>query len=184
MNGIARRLTQTRVVLAVLSAAAATLVLTAPPALATGTHSGLDYVYGANPWTDDWNNEGDLSTSTNTSSNATCMWQKILWSDGYLAASGIDGVFGENTKAATKAWQRAFIGPNDGDGIVGEKTFAQAATYLYYESGTDAAGYSLTLSYDGVVSNLVIGRDEQGRYTFRDGDNSLRLAGYNYRTCS
>ena len=75
--------------------AAATLALGTTPAAASGTYSGLAYVYGADSYTDDWGNEGILSTGTNTNSNATCLWQKILWADGFLdSAADIDGKFG------------------------------------------------------------------------------------------
>ncbi|WP_030843357.1 hypothetical protein [Streptomyces hygroscopicus] len=50
---------------------AATLGLSASPASASGTYSGLAYVYGADVFSDDWNDEGILSTGSNASSNAT-----------------------------------------------------------------------------------------------------------------
>ncbi|MDX3712294.1 peptidoglycan-binding domain-containing protein [Streptomyces europaeiscabiei] len=163
--------------------AAATLALGTTPAAASGTYSGLAYVYGADTYTDDWGNEGVLSTSTNTNSNATCLWQKILWADGFLSsASDIDGRFGSDTKAATEDLQRYFaLGV---DGSVGQETFGHMDKWLYFVSGSTADGSTANLRYDGIAHDFALSRNADGNYAFTDGDGTTRLAGYNYRTCS
>lgn len=156
---------------------AATLALSVSPASASGTYSGLAYVYGAGTYEDDWGNEGDLSTGTNTSSNATCLWQKILWADGYLASSDIDGVFGEDTKTATRKWQEYWYLPSDG--VVGKNTFQKAGSFLWDGNNDGAVD-----TYIGGKHTINVTRDSEGRYNFYDGDGVKRLAGYDYRTCS
>jgi hypothetical protein len=156
---------------------AATLALSASPASASGTHSGRAYVFGAAVFDDDWGDEGDLSTGTHTSSNATCLWQKILWADGYLASSDIDGIFGGDTKTATQAWQNYWSLPSDG--VVGKNTFARAGLFLWDGDKNDAVD-----TYIGQRYKINISRDSEGRYNFYDGDGIKRLAGYDYRTCS
>ena len=105
---------------------AATLALSTSPASASGTYSGRAYVYGAGDWYDDWTDEGILSMATNTESNATCLWQKILWADGYLPyTSDIDGDFGQTTAWATVNWQVRLKLENI-DVVVGKETFKAA----------------------------------------------------------
>ncbi|KOU61535.1 hypothetical protein ADK57_27685 [Streptomyces sp. MMG1533] len=164
---------------------AATLALSTSPASANGTYSGLAYVYGAGTYVDDWANEGDLSTGVNTSSNATCLWQKVLWAEGAIEQDGtpfdaadIDGVFGENTKTATK-WYQAKYGLTS-DGVVGKDTFGQAGVWGL----RDYTGDGAVETYHGDRYDINVTRDSEGRYNFYDGDGNARLAGYNYRTCS
>jgi len=159
----------------------AALVLTAAPAQANGTYSGRAYIYGGGPTRGDWGDEGDLSTSTNTYSNATCMWQKILWADGLLSASDIDGVFGSKTKAKTLYWQE-MNELSSLDGIAGKETWGAADDDLY-ELSQDSDG-NITLEYEGVYHQPKFIRDFDGNYSFKDGTETSRLAGYNYRTCS
>jgi peptidoglycan hydrolase-like protein with peptidoglycan-binding domain len=164
---------------------AATLALSASPASASGSYSSRAYVYGAGVFTDDWNDEGKLSTSDNTSSNATCLWQKILWADGSIEADGttfdaadIDGIFGENTKTATKNWQTS-----EGltsDGVVKKEDFADAEQWGLLDVNDDGA----VDTYNGGRYGISVTRDSEGRYNFYDGDGIKRLAGYDYRTCS
>ncbi|WP_165986710.1 peptidoglycan-binding protein [Streptomyces sp. YIM 98790] len=161
----------------------ATLALSTSPAAASGDYSGRAYVFGAGSFTDDWGDEGLLSTSSHTYSNATCLWQKILWADGYLnSTADIDGIFGAKTRNATVALQRDF-GLGD-DGVVGKETFGWADRWLVYESGSTTSGSTLKLTYVGLVRNITITRDASGRHGFYDGDGNRRLAGYNYRTCA
>ncbi|MDQ1041885.1 peptidoglycan-binding protein [Streptomyces sp. V4I2] len=165
---------------------AVTLALSTSPASASGTYSGRAYVYGGGDWVGDWGDEGILSTSTNTSSNATCLWQKILWADLAIEtdgttfdASDIDGHFGSNTKAATKDWQNRHH--LDDDGSVGKDTFGKAGTYLedHYDPGDTAVD-----TYMGTWDNFSVSRDSDGRYHFEDGDGNARIAGYDYLTCT
>jgi hypothetical protein len=162
---------------AVSALTVATLALSTSPASANGTYSGLAYVQGSGTFTDDWGDEGILSTSVNASSNATCLWQKILWADGKLIAADIDGVFGTNTVNATKVWQGAYGVPSDG--VVGKATFGEADAHLEDSNGDGAVD-----TYHGSLYNISITRDSNNRYSFYDADGNTRLAGYNYRTCS
>ncbi|MDL5198909.1 peptidoglycan-binding domain-containing protein [Streptomyces sp. ALI-76-A] len=164
----------------------ATLTLSTSPASASGTYSGRAYIYGAGNWVGDWGDEGILSTSTNASSNATCLWQKILWADLATETNGtpfdaadIDGHFGANTKAATKDWQARY--DLEADGSVGKETWAEAGTNLedHYDPGDTAVD-----TYRGIWDNLNLTRDSDGRYHFEDGDDNARIAGYDYLTCT
>ncbi|MEV0495638.1 peptidoglycan-binding domain-containing protein [Streptomyces atratus] len=166
--------------------AAAVLAAGTTPAAASGTFSGLAYVYGAGTFGDDWNNEGVLSTSTHAYSNATCLWQKILWADGKIASSSdIDGIFGTQTYNATKAWQQSY---GDGlltvDGVVGKGTFGRAGGWVGWTGGSEAAGQTLNLIYVGTAHRFDLKRDTDGNYQFVDGDGAWRKAGYDYRSCS
>jgi peptidoglycan hydrolase-like protein with peptidoglycan-binding domain len=157
--------------------AAVTLVLSASPASASNSYNGRAYVYGADAWHDDWYDEGILSTSSNTSSNATCLWQKILWADGLISSSAIDGVFGSGTRTATETWQAQRSQPVDG--VVGKDTF-KFASYNAADWDLDGA----VDHYNGAKYPINMTRDSAGRYNFYDGDGNARLAGYDYRTCS
>ncbi|MFD1663548.1 peptidoglycan-binding protein [Streptomyces caeni] len=157
---------------------AAVLAVGTSPAAASGTYSGRPYVYGAGDFSNDWGDEGILSTSTHTYSNATCLWQKILWADGFLGSrSDVDGIFGSATRDATRAWQR-YHGLSD-DGVVGKATFGVADGGLRDWDGNGALD-----TFDGYRWNFSVWRDSKGRYGFNDGYDNKRLAGYDYRTCS
>ena len=56
--------------------AAATLALGTTPAAASGTYSGLAYVYGADTYIDDWGNEGILSTGVGFTAVLAAWWLK------------------------------------------------------------------------------------------------------------
>ncbi|CAM5506352.1 peptidoglycan-binding domain-containing protein [Streptomyces canus] len=159
---------------------AGVLALSATPASASGSYSGLAYVYGGGVFADDWDNEGIVDTSHNKQSNATCLWQKILWADGELAASGIDGDFGSNTAAATARWQTKFQVPSDGS--AGQQTWTAAGNWLRNSSWLPDG--STVAHYIGTSHSLDLTRDSDGYYHFTDGDGNGRIAGYNYRTCS
>ncbi|MET8420865.1 peptidoglycan-binding domain-containing protein [Streptomyces sp. NPDC079189] len=169
--------------------AAALLAVSTTPAAASGTYTGLAYVYGDGAYQDDWNTEGILQRDIHASSNATCLWQAILWADGKLASSSdIDGVFGDKTYNATRAWQQ-YENDRQGaglevDGSVGKGTFTWAGTYISFLSGSTGAGQTLNLRYVGWERNITMRRLGDGNYEFVDGDGAWRKAGYNYRTCS
>ena len=38
---------------------------------------------------------------------------------------GVDGIFGRNTEAAIQCFQVAYMGANEGDGVVGQRTWAK-----------------------------------------------------------
>ena len=163
---------------------AATLALSTTPASASGNYSGLDYIYGAGTYTDDWGDEGVTDTTHNTSSNATCMWQQILWADGYLTSTAeIDGIFGSRTATATANWQRHFMGAASADGSAGKNTWGNADNRLSYMSGSEASGQFLVVAYNGRYRSFTLARDEDGKYRFGDGTGDWWFAGYNYRTC-
>jgi hypothetical protein len=169
-----------RAVGGVAAAVTAAVVLSAAPASASGDYSGLSMVAGSGGFHDDWNDEGRLSTSRHASSNATCLWQKVLWADGKLGWNDIDGVFGPGTHAATIEWQRRWVGADAGDGVVGKATFTAAGKYL---ADTDFDGSVDT--YIGTEGrSFLVSRTADGDYSFYDRNGEKRLAGYNYRTCS
>ncbi|MDH2389622.1 peptidoglycan-binding domain-containing protein [Streptomyces sp. HNM0663] len=107
--------------------------------------------------TNDWGDEGLLSTTSYNHSNLAGWWQQILYSDGYLEAGSQDCWFGPKTEAATKAWQRdhGLVA----DGIVGPNTWGKADDKLYWNS---SRGY---IQYRGdKYTRGPIYRDSQGRY--------------------
>jgi hypothetical protein len=164
----------------VLTAAVAALAiggLTAAPASASGTYSGLPYIQGAGDFHDDFGDEGVLSISTHTYSNATCLWQKVLWADGLLSWEDIDGIFGQKTHDATRVFQVVYTPNEPDDGSVGRKTFSAAWGLK------DIDGDKTVDRYDGFEHDFTIWQDGDGRYGFYD-DGVKRSAGYNYRTCS
>ncbi|MFF3257291.1 peptidoglycan-binding protein [Actinacidiphila glaucinigra] len=160
---------------------AAVLAMSTTPAAANGTYSGLEYVYGAGAWSDDWGNEGVVDTNTNRTSNATCLWQMVLWANGYLSSnSDIDGDFGSGTKTATANWQSA--SGLTADGSAGKASWSHAAGRINYSSGTES---DLYLTYVGSAGrSFILHRFPDGVYQFVDADGASRNAGYNYRTCS
>ncbi|WP_329036517.1 hypothetical protein [Streptomyces sp. NBC_01725] len=41
----------------------------------------------------------------------------------------------------------------------------------------------MSVTYDGNRYSFSVIRNSEGKYSFRDGDNKWRVAGYKYRTC-
>ncbi|QXE35780.1 peptidoglycan-binding protein [Streptomyces sp. GMY02] len=164
---------------------------TVPVALAVVTALGLNvamttsasanindgYISGSGAFADDWDDEGTLARGyPGTYSNATCLWQKVLYADGYLLNSEVDGVFGTTTEAATSNWQRARgLEP---DGIVGKLTFAKAGDKL-----RDLTGDGKVETYDGSSVDITVVRNSSGRYEFSEGI-STHVASYTSRTCA
>jgi peptidoglycan hydrolase-like protein with peptidoglycan-binding domain len=159
-----------KAVVTVVALTAAVLGLSASPAVADGDISKRAYVH-EDEW---WSDEGNLNMSHNAYTNATCLWQKILWADDYLDNAGIDGIFGDDTAAATMRWKRD-NGLNK-DTQVGVRAFELAGSLIYVDS-------SGGLRYDGLVHDPVITINGAGQFGFYD-DGVHRLASYNYRTCS
>lgn len=164
---------------------------TLPVALAAVTALGLDicvatsasanindgYVSGSGAFADDWDDEGTLAKGyPATYSNATCLWQKVLYADGYLSTSEIDGVFGSTTDAATYTWQ--YDRGLEADGIVGKKTFAKAGNRL-----RDQTGDGQVDTYAGSRYDITMVRNSSGRYAFSEGA-ATHVASYTKRTCS
>jgi hypothetical protein len=158
------------VVVAALTAAV--LGLSTTPAAAVGDYSGLAYVHMERVWSD----EGRLSVNDHANSNATCLWQKILWADGYLGNAAITGVFDEATREATIAWQEEWAPGQAANGIAGSGTFAAADTWLNYY-GTPGS-----YAYEGSAHRAWLTVDDSGRFGFYD-DGVHRAAGYDYRSC-
>ncbi|MFD7684845.1 peptidoglycan-binding protein [Streptomyces sp. NPDC059781] len=164
---------------------------TVPVALAAVTALGLDisaatsasanindgYVSGSGAFADDWDDEGTLAQGyPGTYSNATCLWQKVLYADGYLSTSEVDGVFGSTTHAATYTWQ--YDRGLEADGIVGKKTFTRAGNRL-----RDQTGDGKVDTYAGSRYDITVVRNSSGRYAFSEGA-ATHVASYTSRTCS
>lgn len=159
----------------------------ATPAAASGSYSGRAYVYGAGVVSDDFDDEGAVNVSTHRLSNATCLWQTILWANGYLPASGIDGAFGDQTDAATRNFQR-----DKGlavDGSAGKNTWTKAGDRL---SQQDVQNGWVYIVFDGVTGSrseysshdFVLQRSPDGNYRFYPPAGGPYWAAYNSRTCS
>lgn len=123
----------------ILSAAAATglaVVALTGPAQAADSSTVVD---GSGAVTDDWGDNFDelghslcdgCAHSSNT--DLVLMWQTVLFAEGLLPKSGLDGDFGPTTASATRAWQRRF-GLGD-DGMVGDATWGAADDRLRWNS--------------------------------------------------
>ncbi|MCX5526056.1 peptidoglycan-binding protein [Streptomyces bobili] len=151
--------------------AACALAVSASPASASAS-SG--FINGGATYTDDFGDEGLLSTSSYSNSSATCLWQQILWAEGANESDGTDfdladadGMFGSNTQHATKRLQVTWglaDSFNDADGKVGTNTFGYADSKLRFASGSTASGEYLRVRYDGAVRDLDFLRTQEGRY--------------------
>jgi len=164
----------------VAALAAGVLAVSATPAAAVGTYSGLPYVSGGGDYSDDFGDEGILRLGGK--SNAVCMWQRILWSFDYLQESDIDGAFGPKTEQATKNLQNRYN--LRADGVVGKDTFGAVDSRLGYLQGSVNDGQVLVLGFTGPAGRFLLTRDQWGHYLFPDGKNDWRAAGYDYLTCS
>ncbi|WP_405795918.1 peptidoglycan-binding protein [Streptomyces sp. NBC_01506] len=184
------RSARVRIATAAISAVVAgTLGLSASPAAAAKSDG---YVRGYNDYKGDWSDEGELAFDGGSwfdDNNAVCLWQKILWAEGaeetngsYFDAADVDGQFGPNTLGATE-----FLQDRWGlrvDGVVGGSTFGRADDELRVTSGSDDPGRQLNMTYYGDRHSFSVVRNSEGKYSFRDGDNDWRIAGYGYRTCN
>ncbi|KUO21484.1 peptidoglycan-binding domain-containing protein [Streptomyces dysideae] len=163
-------------------------VTMATPAAASGSYSGRAYVYGSGAVGDDFDNEGVVNVTTHRSSNVTCLWQTILWAHGYLPSSGIDGIFGDQTDAATRKFQAdkgLFV-----DGSAGRNSWTKAGDRLRH---IDNQNGWLFIVYYGVTGSrssyrsqeFVLQRSPDGNYRFYGpaADSGPIWATYNSRTC-
>jgi Putative peptidoglycan binding domain len=121
---------------------------------------GTSFVDGADALTDDWGDHyGELGNdlcngcADSMNSDLVLMWQAILYVEGFLTSSGLDGDFGPNTANATKSWQTRYR--VTADGRVGAATWAKADDQLYWYPISDgwmvryrssATGRSLEMS--------------------------------------
>jgi peptidoglycan hydrolase-like protein with peptidoglycan-binding domain len=148
------------------------------PLASASTSQG--YIAGAGTLTNDWGDEGLLSTASHAHSNATALWQAVLWADGaresngtYFDYSDIDCHFGSNTKAATKNWQK--VHDLSQDGVVGPHTFGRADNQLRNDGGG-------VVKYYGQVHNVWLKR-VNGKYEVRVKTSAgYRVAYYSHAT--
>ena len=108
---------RTFLAVATLSAAATSVSVISSTPVSAG--SGVD--------TFDWGSAGvSVSKNQNRYSNISGMWQEVLTSSDCNVL--VDGDFGNQTEAATEAWQRDLIPAATIDGIAGPQTWASVAT--------------------------------------------------------
>ncbi|MGW6719342.1 peptidoglycan-binding domain-containing protein [Streptomyces sp. NPDC054995] len=187
------RLTRSHLaVAAVTTAVAGALAFGTAPASAS-ISSG--YVSGGGTFTNDWGDEGVISQSSYAKSNATCLWQQILWAEGAKEQDGtaydaadIDGHFGANTTHATKNLQDRWP-LKDVDGKVGNATWGYADGKLsFYDYAHEYAFGGQILRYSGSARSFYLVRAANGNYVFWEGstnDNGkYRFASYKSRNCS
>ncbi|CCK27978.1 hypothetical protein BN159_3599 [Streptomyces davaonensis JCM 4913] len=172
------RMTRTRLATAAISAAVAgTLAVSASPASASASNG---YISGGGSFYDDFADEGTLSTASYKDTNATCLWQIILYAEGVKESNGtqfdyadIDGKFGSNTAYATKQLQKAWGLTQDGK--VGNKTFGAAddkwnsstrAGELEYRSTGTTNATKYKIRYHGSRYYFDIFRTGDGKYRF------------------
>lgn len=161
-------------------ALATALSLGTAPASAN-TNDG--YVSGAGYTYDDWNDEGTVSTNSNTSSNATCLWQKVLFAEGLMPYDDIDGIFGSQTKRLTETLQARW-GMRYVDGIVGEDTWTRAGRNLVRSEYVNFDSQRVyRMYYSGSSDNFAVYRGGNGRHGFYQDGGTFHQAGYTSRTC-
>ncbi|MEU6666170.1 peptidoglycan-binding protein [Streptomyces sp. NPDC046727] len=166
---------------AALLGAGATGLAVAPAANAAPYH-GID---GGGAVNDDWQDEEDLGVDDYTESNATALWETVLYADGAqwqdddgdwhtFAKNRIDGSFGPETESATQWWQEHH-GLSDNDGVVTDQSWTYAQRWL---SGPASGG---VVTYHGDVRNVTFKRIS-GKYRVRiKGTGQWKLAYYDQR---
>ncbi|WP_103511950.1 peptidoglycan-binding protein [Streptomyces sp. SM13] len=162
-------------------------VTTATPAAASGSYSGRAYVYGSGAVGDDFDDEGVVNVRTHRSSNVACLWQTILWANGYLPSSGIDGVFGDQTDSATRKFQ-ADKGLS-ADGSAGRNSWTKAGDRIAQRDNQNGWRYVV---FDGVKGSrssysshdFVLQRSPDGNYRFYPPNGGGPYwSTYNSRSC-
>lgn len=140
------------------------------------------YVSGAGDLYDDWNDEGTVSVNSHTYSNATCLWQNILYAEGYGDHDDVDGVFGSVTKSRTEDLQQRWNLIDDG--IAGEKTWTKAGTKLTAgELINESTNKKYRMVYSGSRHSFYVYRSDTGVHGFHEPTGTFRRATYNLRTC-
>ncbi|MEU1965934.1 peptidoglycan-binding domain-containing protein [Micromonospora sediminicola] len=114
-----------------LLAAVVIAVLTSGLIHTPAAHASVSYGYisGASTVTDDFGDEGTLKRGGSYAyTNATALWQWILYAEGLISKSGIDCQFGPGTETATKQFQSRY--GLSADGVVGLNTWKTADNRL------------------------------------------------------
>ncbi|MFG3287952.1 peptidoglycan-binding protein [Streptomyces sp. NPDC048179] len=149
------------------------------PAASAAPYHGID---GGGSVLDDWQDEENLGVDDYASSNATALWETVLWADGAqwqdddgdshpFTKSLIDGSFGPETESATQWWQDHF-NLSDNDGVVTDQTWTFAQQRL---TGPAAGGI---VTYNGTVRKATFKR-VSNKYRVRiKGTGSWRIAYY------
>ena len=178
-----------RTVRARTAIAAATLAIGAGLALAPAAQANTTqgYIAGGGSVTDDWGDEGLLSSSSHANSNATAVWQWVLWAEGAKESNGtrydqsdIDCQFGPNTTYATKNLQSTW-----GlivDGKVGTQTFGNFDAFM--DLGSDGQTVTYYGAYfDGHAHKFTLKRIS-GKYYVQDPGSGKGWKGayYNSKT--
>ena len=145
------------------------------------------YIAGGGSVTDDWSDEGLLSISSHANSNATAVWQWVLWAEGATEKDGtrydkadIDCQFGPNTTYATKNLQTTWNLIVDGK--VGKQTFGTFDQFLDLGSnGTTVTYYGAY--YNGYTHTFTLKRIS-GKYYVQDpgSGKGWKVAYYNSKT--
>lgn len=141
----------------------------------TGTaQASTTIVDGGGIVTDDWGDHAEelgnslcngCADSQNT--DLVLMWQTILYAEGFLVKSAIDGYFGSGTTTATKKWQLRYN--LTGDGKVGPATWRAADNRLGWVNTTDH-GYAVEYDASG-----------NGKAWFQRGNSCCLGSDGNYR---
>jgi hypothetical protein len=173
-----------------LSAVAAALAIFGGSLIVPGTAHATHaegVITGFDDPTNDWADEGTMSSSSHRYSIATGLWQHVLYADGYLSASDVDCDFGPRTTTATKAWQSDHgVGV---DGKVGPQTLGRADDKLRI-SGFGSTVEDIT--YTGRVRSVSFVRWKPGNpyglagtyVVVAAGDRFLGWPAYYHRTTS
>ncbi|MCI3275010.1 peptidoglycan-binding domain-containing protein [Streptomyces cylindrosporus] len=141
------------------------------------------YIAGTGSASDDWKDEGTLSSTSHAKSNATALVQVLLWADGAKEKDGttfdyadIDGKYGPNTTAAVKSWQKKLnseLGTHlTVDGKAGPKTLDAAGESALWNSS------STTVTYNGWKHQVVFKRTSGKYYLKVNNSHGWKLASY------
>lgn len=163
------------------------LAVSAAPASANASDG---YVAGAYEFQDDFGDEGTLTTSSYAHTNATALWQWVLWAEGAKKSNGdpflradIDCRFGSDTRSATISLQRT-LRLDDIDGKVGNETFGAVDKNIEYVSTDyDSSAYRTKLRYTGDANAFFLYRSSTGVYRIHIPNVGWKPASYTYASC-
>ncbi|GAA1813527.1 hypothetical protein GCM10009682_38390 [Luedemannella flava] len=143
-------------VLTLVALGGAGVALAVPAYAETQDVYGTTFVDGAGALTDDWgDNANELGHSlcygcADSRTDLVTLWQAVLYVDGYLTNTDVDGQFGPKTRDATKAWQ-SYRGL-DSDGYVGDDTWSKADNFLVWDT------YGGFVTYSGRYGDVELER--------------------------